>query len=986
MPGLMKSRLRHALLLGCAVVCAHAVPFVPSAAYAQAATREFKIPAQSLADALRAFANQTGRDVLFAPAVVAGKTSPGVRGALNETAALQILLYGTGLTFQVTSTNGYAVLAQNAAAAAGPPKGTAPETLPTAKSTVEKSTADTAIGDKSESVEKVTVTGTRLKRAGAGTFPVDVYTKDDIDRSGQTSLGEFLSTLPEVSVNSPITDAVRFGAQTVPQLRGLPAGTTLILINGRRVQSSGGSASGFFDLNLIPFAAIERVEILPVGSSAVYGGDALAGVINVVLKTSANESAFDMRYGVADGTDDKSASLFFSRDFERGSLSIIGAHSQRSPLSASDRAFFRDADYRRFGGTDQRTQSCTPGNVSSTTAANLPGLTSTIAGIPSIAPGQPVTIASFSATAGVPNLCAARVQGYGSPLSLESASTSAHAAADYRIVGSVSLFGELTYSDSESETFLTNLALTNVLVPATNPFNPFGTAVRVNTRLGVENGDNGTLLESEYLRSLVGARGDLADQWEFEAVVFQTRDDTVAISKNNANVAARTAALASSDPATALNPFATGLAASEAVLRGIWSNRVQSTEGVKDVFNAFVRGPLFVLPAGALDVVIGVEAGRDQWTSRPMAPQVPYDLSRTYRSIFAEARIPLLAALSGAADAPDFATLTVAGRRDDYSDFGDASTYQVGLEVRPLDGMLLRYGTATSFRTPTLFQLGAANSVFTTEQLLLRDPRNGNAPIVGGVVNFGANPDLQPENGEAQTVSLMWDPSFAPGLRFGATAWQIDIQDFIFLPSGPQFILDNEALFPSYVTRGPGAPGQVTQVFWSYVNFGKFEVAGVDFDASYSFENTWGDWNVAASATQTITYDVAVTPGAPVQSRLSKLFTDAWAPEWKGQFSVGFDTGPWSLGVTGRYIGAYQDAGASVRELGGIMFLDLSGRIDLGELLSDNTGLLRGSSLSAGLVNVTDELPEFANTTANYDFTQSDWRGRYFTIRLSVVR
>jgi iron complex outermembrane recepter protein len=190
------------------------------------------------------------------------------------------------------------------------------------------------------------------------------------------------------------------------QLRGLPVGTTLVLINGRRVPTSGLSADGdIFNLDLIPLAAIERIEILPVGSSAVYGGDALAGVVNIILKKSFDGWAVDARFGSAKGTNDSGLSLVTGGHFARGAVLLVGAYSKQSPLSAVDRDFFKDADYRRFGGPDARSRRCTPGTVSTTDGSNLPGLTSSFAGIPSVPSGQALTISDFARTAGVANLC-----------------------------------------------------------------------------------------------------------------------------------------------------------------------------------------------------------------------------------------------------------------------------------------------------------------------------------------------------------------------------------------------------------------------------------------------------------------------------------------------------------------------------------------------------------------------------------------------------
>src|SRR5262249_35901364 len=139
------------------------------------------------------------------------------------------------------------------------------------------------VGGSNQTEEVVTVTGSRLPATvSQGAQDVHVYELPRIEQSGQSTVTDFLNSLPEVSLNSVPSTFVG----TTVRLRGAPAGSALVLINGRRTQpvTGGVAAFGFFDLNTIPLALVERIEILPSGSSAIYGGDALAGVVNIVLK------------------------------------------------------------------------------------------------------------------------------------------------------------------------------------------------------------------------------------------------------------------------------------------------------------------------------------------------------------------------------------------------------------------------------------------------------------------------------------------------------------------------------------------------------------------------------------------------------------------------------------------------------------------------------------------------------------------------------
>ncbi|MBL8304842.1 MAG: TonB-dependent receptor [Ideonella sp.] len=831
-------------------------------------------------------------------------------------------------------------------------------------------------------LETMEVTGSRLRRIESeGPLPVNVYRREDIDRSGQPTLERFLSSLNETSVSAGEGMYGGQQGQGTVQLRGLPLGSTLVLINGRRVQAVGSSSGNFFNLNLIPMAAVERVEIVPVGSSAVYGGDALAGVVNVILRKAADGQSLDSRLSVGKGFEDGSVALVTGAQGESGSFLLLGSFGKATALSMSERDFFRDTDYRRFGGVDARSMTCTPGTVTSSTAANLPGLGSRTAAIPALASGQTPTVASFAATAGQPRLCS-DLSGFGYALSNARETIGIHASGDRQINRAWSVFGEFTYADDRSATPYGGFALSNVLVPATNPYNPFGTAVRVTSLLAPENGRRGAELKTRFGRVLLGVRGELPGGWDVEATASTSRDDGDRVGyAQDVNATARTAALASTDPATALNPFATGRAASEGVIRSIWTDNVRQNHGRRDQVGVFARGTLARLPAGPLDAIIGGEVARDRYETS--LPGTSIENGRRFHAVYGELRVPLARADGGGGRGAELAALTLAGRRDDYSDFGAAGTYQAGLEVRPTRTWLLRASAATSFKPPTLLQTEVDPVSFTSEFFGLVDPARGNARVVGAEVIRTTNTDLMPEKGKAFALGTSWEP--AAGTRLGATAWQLKVNGLIALPA-PQALLDNEALFPGVVTRGAtvnGVPGAVTRVRFAEVNFGRVETRGIDLDASYAWSSSAGRWTAAASATRMSAYDVAITPGAAAVSRLGRRYTDYWAPRWKGRMSLGLDARAWGVGLTGRYLGPYQDAGTTDRRLGNHLVWDLAARLDL-KKFGAALDRVRTASLSLGLVNLANRMPEYVSSPPYYDWTQADWRGRTASVRLSV--
>lgn len=969
---------------------------------APAARYRIEQPAQPLADSLLSIARQTGASVLFDPAAVRGVQAKAVSGELSAAEAIAKLVQGSGLVLELRPSGAIVVKAAPPPAAGGgasavrapaPGGGDAPG--------AEASTVDVPVRQAQGALpgasgagrvpeaqrpapQRIEVTGSRLRRIAAeGPLPVNVYSRADIERSGQPTLERFLSTLNEAPMSpGEGSSGITVGQGSV-QLRGLPLGSTLVLVNGRRLQAVGSSAANYFNLNLIPMAAVERVEVLPVGSSAVYGGDALAGVVNVILKKSLDGQSLALSGSKGRGFDEQAVSLATGGSDEQGAFLVLGAYTRRTPLRMGDRAFFQDWDFRTLGGPDARSRNCTPGTVSSTTTANLPGFSASFAAIPQAPAGRSLSAADFAATAGQANLCTSLANGHGQALTFGTETFSLHGVAQRRVFDNLTLFGEATLANDRMQATENGLLLSNVLVPASNAYNPFGVDVRVTGRLGLENGNTGIERKTRYTRLLGGLRGDLGPRWDWELSLSTSRDDGTRLQFNDVvNTAARTAALAASSPTLALNPFTTGRAASDEVLRSIWADGVRQNHGRKDQASAFVRGQAWELPAGPVDVIAGAEWARDRF--EVLQTTLTSD-ERSSHALFGEVRLPLLRGGGEGVRPWNLATLTLAARRDGYSDFGSASTYQAGLELRPAASWLLRAATATSFKPPTLLQTNVSDQVLPIGGYGLLDPARGNALITSGEVLRTTNRQLTPEQGEAYALGGVWEPE--PGSRLGVTAWSVRLSGVITLLA-PQVLLNNEALFPGFVTRQPavnGVPGAVTRLVATEVNFGRVATSGLDFEASQSWRAVGGLWTGTTQLTRTRQYDVVIAPGRPVEDRAGRRAADYWAPTWKGRVAVGYERPSWGLGLSSRYLGSYLDSGTSTRRLGGFWVHDLSGRVDLKALgVVPALEAVKAAALSLTVVNAGNRLPQFVATTPFFDVTQADWRGRYLSARLSV--
>ncbi len=941
-------------------------------------------PSQAVAESLQAIARETHTSVLFNPVAVRGRIAHPVSGRLSAFEAIRAALEGTGLVAELMPDGAIVVRL----AAASPASGAA-ATTPSAEAAGEAGVLAAAAQSGDPNVVKVEITGSRLKRVEAeGPAPVNVYTAKDIEKSGQPNLERFLASLNEVSASAGEGSLGATLGQGSVQLRGLPLGSTLVLINGRRLEAVGSSSADIFNLDLIPAAAIDRVEIVPVGSSAVYGGDALAGVVNVILKKSVDGLSLSANLGSGRGFGNGGLSLAAGGHGADGSFLLLGSYNRSTPLTESERGFFQDADYRRFGGPDTRGRDCTPGTVSSLSGADLPGLGSSFAAIPPLAAGQVPQQSDFVPTAGTANLCNRYTNGNGYTLAYGEDTLALHATGEHRIARSWFAFGEFTLARERTGARDLGLNLEDVTVPASNPYNPFGEDVSVNTVLGPQNGLQGYARETRFMRALAGVRGELAGDWEAELTASTVRDNGGSrTSAYHLDSTALAAALAATSPAAALNPFTTGRAASSDVLQGIWSDSRRYSHGRKDEVSALARGSVVRLPAGAVEAVVGAESAHDRFDASIPDQHQEVHAGRHDSAAYGELRAPLWSA--GEADhAWSLAALTLAARRDRYSDFGSANTYQTGLELRPSRTLLLRASSATSFKPPTLLQTNAPSASIPAELFSLVDPARGGEAITSGTVSRTTNKSLGPERGRATSFGAMWEPEGELGTRLGATHWQVRINGLIALLF-PQDALNHESEFPGFVTRGPsvdGQPGPVTDIKLSEANFGSVDVAGTDLEAAYAWRSALGRWTAALSATRTNQYQVVLTPGGTKENRLGRRFDDFWAPRWKDRAAIDLDAGAWTLGLAGRYLGRYKDEGSSERGLGGYWLLDLAGSVNLKKWLPGlGAGVgVKAATLSLSVANLANRLPQFVETYPYYDVTQTDWRGRFVGTRVSI--
>jgi len=814
--------------------------------------------------------------------------------------------------------------------------------------------------------ERLVITGSRLPPAAQQTSQdVLIYDREMIERSGQPTVTEFLQTRPEVSLASPENAT---GATTV-RLRGAIFGSPLVLINGRRTEPvTGGAASfGFFDLSTIPLSLVERIEILPTGSSAIYGGDALAGAVNIVLRSDFTGAEGGIGYRWAKGTDESLVWAGGGWKSDGFSFTIMATASHRTSLLGSERDITNDPDLRRFGGPNLGTPAFgVPATVFST-SGNLPGLSSNTATVPRGSSGVGLTPADFAATAGTQNTGSFNRWQAMIP---ESDRSGMFLSGNHRLTSDVELFAELLVTQYRNVGLNTPPFLQLTTVPASNAFNPFGAAVRVS---GLVQGGETLVqfaLDEQFVRPLLGVRGKL-DTWQWEITALDARDFGSQVLTGQTNSAALNAALASSDPNTALNPFRDGPMGSASLLGSIYGrSSVTNFSAESRIVDAFARGPLLQLPAGPLNAVVGAEH-EDSSFNRG------FDAGRTARALFSELRIPLYAVEDGRGGRREVLAVQGAARYDHYSDFGSKTTGQAGFELRPIERLLLRGTYATAFKPPTLFQLGSPKTSFPS---IANDPKNGGATVAIQDVS-GGNANLRPTTSTSSTLGFVWSPAKVRGLDLSATRWWSRIEGAIAFPLSDQTVVDNEASFPGRVIRD--SSGQIVAVDRTFINFGTLREEGVDVAVNWRIPTRFGIFTPALAGTYVTLFNGPSTPGGPSINRLSQATGDrAFAPRWKSIASINWAPNPaWNAWFAGRYISSYTDY-TPPHKIGDVWYFDASLEVAVERALDLTKGSLGGMVFSLSGTNLTDKLPDWSNLFRGYDAYNYDLVGRTILVRL----
>lgn len=993
---------------------------------ALAQTHAVEIPAGDLGQALTVLAKQTGQQLLYRSELVAGRRSPPVVGRLTPEEALRRLLEASGL--EASRLDADTLVVKAAAPAGGPGKrptrfdqgggvepvgsggemGVSPP-APSARP------ADAEI-DAPHEVDEIRVTGTHIRGAGEGPSPLLVIDREGLERSGHATVAAALQALPQVfggeSTEGTVgTRADRQGTNasfgTGVNLRGLGPDATLVLVDGRRMAGSGLKGD-FTDLSALPTVAIERVELLLDGASALYGSDAVGGVVNVILRRDFEGLEVRARGGAGEGGSaaEAMAGLTAGRRWSGGGLLFAYEAYRREALAAEERAFARTADLRPWGGTDRRQSFAFPGNILRTSPAT--GAATPFWAIPAGQAGVGLRPQDF--VGGTVNLEDPQL---GTDLLPQQQRQSAFLMATHNFGEALELSGDLRYSFRRAVAAF-GATTTILTVRPANPFfvSPSGAAShQIQYSFSGELPNPLTRRTAENVSASLGGRLRLPGDWAADGYVGFAQEigeggnfgviNTALLNEALGNVADRPDTAFSTAREGFFNPFAGAPANRAGVLAAIGSGFTHSRIKTQvTTANLQADGALFALPGGAARLALGAQARREAFlrigssytsTVAP-SPQRPIDAERTVEALFAELRLPV----TGEASEVGALELSAAARWERYSDFGESLAPKVGATWTPVTGLRLRATYGESFRAPALQELWDA-------------PLNGpilfsvGAQRILALALQGGNPTLGPETATTWTAGFDFEPSALPALRLSASWFRTLFRDRIDRPvtqnlagalTDPRFapfvrlispassaadrqlierLLADPATTTSQGVFPPEAYGAIVEV--RNVNTGALEVEGIDLQASLGRDMAGGRLTLTANASWLLDHRQQLTPTSGWQE-LAGVAT--YPARFRGRVAADWARGGLGLGLVANRSAEARDAlGATIE---GFTTFDAYGR-----LAGDLGGRWEGLTLALNVRNLFNQGPPFYDNALGFAFDAGayDPIGRFVSLQLT---
>lgn len=881
--------------------------------------------------------------------------------------------------------------------------------------------------EQATNLDRITVTGSNIPRTNTETpSPVQVVTRQEIDRTGKTTLAEYLQTITADGAGSiPKTFGNGFaGGGAGISLRGLGAGSTLVLLNGRRMATYGLADDGqkvFTDLSTIPLDAVERVEVLKDGASAIYGSDAIAGVVNIILRSDFQGAILRASYGLSGDSDGdtKKATLtagtgdlasdgwnaFFSLDVGKSDAIKISDRKNRKWIGTGDtRPWGYDATDAQFLGGAYLSGRTNGGVGPNGSVFNNDAPSPHLVALPGCAnlstiPGQ------SDATAASQGCLWDPAQQF-RDLTPEEKYVNVFGRASFAFGEGGEVYTEIGYSKKETIFSNTPSGVSGgwgypggpvnassgpgaTMLYAGHPDNPLPYAARLRYSAW-DVGPRVTNNTNEFNRFLVGVKGNWGD-WSYDTAYLHSGTDLT--NKRTGFLRYSSVLCALGNPNCAGGTWRIGDNAnlnSQALYDYISPTISARAKSSLDMFDFTISRSLMDLKGGPLGLAFGTEWRK---TSNSLTPQTytdqgdiiglgysAYDGTQNVYAGYVELSAPVLEQLE----------LSAALRYDKYESGEGKATPKLGVKWTPADWIALRASYAEGFRAPNPAENGDGGlAAFSNARDPVRcaiDPAECTARSVAIITR--PNKDLKPEESKSYSVGLVLQPTSSTSLT--VDAWQIKRTNEIVQGSTAAAILAGSVLRDSNNIGGVANSGSILAVNTGYVNASSSRVRGIDTDIRQTFDIGPGQlemdlqWSHILKFERTEGGDTVDYAGTHGNCDVTNCIG---TPKDKINFGTTWRQGVWSVSGVANYIAkmdntdkrggdyqAFYEDGTPVTKISSFTTFDLSGRWNITEAFE----------LNASVANVFDRIAPLDPTTyggVNYNPMHfSGALGRYFTV------
>lgn len=912
--------------------------------------------------------------------------------------------------------------------------------------------AETKPDDKQ--IERISIIGSNIKRAtDIGTLPVTMLTEKDIEDAAAMTGDELLRSIPQIGEvafgaatgNGGVNDAR--GDVSSINLRGVGSGNTLTLLNGRRLVNHPGTQSENFvpvstvNANTLPVSGLRSLQVLRDGAAAIYGSDAVAGVINYQLKDDYDGQKISVSYGGSEGTplDEKSFNYLTGFDLNGGKTHITASatYYERNGMMASERDYSASHDLREYPGLPEEFIGDTQLDNQST-ATPWGDFQSESLGRFHLQPdtqGGCVVDLSGGVCADSGGFPRDNRFDRGTTQSLVSDvdRLNFYTYLTHDLGNDLELFGEAIYYSATAKRVREqthNLTAQRFIISADAAFNPFNEEVKLRSYRAIDTGPRNVQVDDTSYRALVGLSG-VTGNWDWETAAFYTEAETNDMA-NRIQASKFQAAINSTNPSKAYNIFTggdvnnpnfgdTSLNPQSVINQFMVDVTRDSKTSLASVDFKMSNDELWDLPAGSVGVAVGVEFRHETFEddcddlldgNNPFVDQITgVELSgsdvlgssptpdskgdRDVASAFVEFLVPVID------NGSHYVELQLAARYENFSDVGSALKPKIAVFWEPADWMSARASYAGGFRAPGLPQVTAeavprSNSLYDP----VLDDTYGIVDIRSGTT------DLTPEDDTNTSLGFVFQPT--EQLTVTLDAWKIKQKDLVgILPGSSHLLYDsllrsqgskNEA-----VIRDPNTH-EVVQINNDYMNLNVRNIEGMDLSVTYDLDTSFGDWEFTFNAAKLTKFEQtadpisalliaaqeAGDPSVPADRTVAgagNLLKQNGRPELRMRGSLNWRLNQWGAGLSGNYVSEVEDTSTTAKIDDVVIKLPVDSYSTVNfyaDYRFEGKTVLQNSKIRVGVRNLFDEQPPLADELAHgYFGSLHSNRGRYFHMSFS---